>query len=70
MLINEGLPVISLIFEVISALCTVGLNTGVTGQLSSFGKTIILLLMLFGRSGILLLTFSFTMQIFHKRIQV
>lgn len=45
-------------FEVISALGTVGLSTGVTPDLSWCGKMIIILLMFWGRVGILTFMFS------------
>ena len=41
------------IFEAISALGTVGLSMGLTGDLSDLGKVLIILLMLIGRVGIL-----------------
>lgn len=41
------------VFEVISALGTVGLSMGITGDLSSLGKLIIIILMTAGRVGIL-----------------
>lgn len=44
-------------FEVVSALGTVGLSTGVTSKLSSFGKFFIVILMYVGRLGPL--TFAF-----------
>ncbi|HAA47490.1 MAG TPA: potassium transporter Trk [Synergistaceae bacterium] len=39
-------------FEVVSALGTVGLSTGITGELSDTGKLILILLMFWGRVGI------------------
>ena len=42
-----------IVFEVISALGTVGLSMGITGDLSSLGKLIIIILMTAGRVGIL-----------------
>ncbi len=39
------------LFEVVSALGTVGLSTGVTGQLTAAGKLVIMLLMFLGRLG-------------------
>lgn len=38
-------------FEVVSALCTVGLTTGITPQLAAGGKILIILLMFIGRLG-------------------
>ncbi len=43
----------SLFFEVVSALSTVGLSTGITGDLSQSGKLMISLLMFIGRIGVL-----------------
>lgn len=41
------------IFEVASALGTVGLSTGITGDLSTIGKSIIILIMFIGRLGVI-----------------
>jgi trk system potassium uptake protein TrkH len=38
-------------FEVVSALATVGLSTGITGQLTSLGQMVIIALMFIGRLG-------------------
>lgn len=48
----------ALMFESVSAFNTVGLSTGMTSQLSSFGKIIIILTMFVGRIGPLTLAFS------------
>lgn len=53
LVISEDASPFALGFEVISALSTVGLSMGVTAGLSSFGKIVIMFLMLFGRIGIL-----------------
>ncbi len=42
---------IDLLYEVVSALGTVGLSTGITGSLSTIGKIIIILCMFIGRLG-------------------
>ena len=42
-----------LLFEVTSAIGTVGLSTGITGSLSDFGKTVLVLNMFLGRLGLL-----------------
>lgn len=47
------------LFEVASALGTVGLSTGITGDLSALGKILIILLMFIGRVGVL--TFGFAL---------
>ncbi len=46
---------LELLFEAVSAFGTVGLSTGLTAQLSPFGKSIIILLMFIGRLGPLVL---------------
>ena len=48
-----------ILFEVTSALSTVGLSTGITGQLSDLSKLIICFLMFIGRLGVL--TFGFAL---------
>lgn len=48
-----------ILFEVASALGTVGLSTGITGDLSELGKIIITLIMFIGRVGVL--TFGFAL---------
>jgi trk system potassium uptake protein TrkH len=42
---------VGLLFEVISALCTVGLTTGITPTLTAGGKIVVILLMFVGRLG-------------------
>lgn len=48
-----------ILFEVASALSTVGLSTGITGSLSDWNKIMISLLMFIGRLGVL--TFGFAL---------
>ena len=48
---SEGLPLIQTLFETVSAFSTVGLSTGITGELSPVGRLIIILTMYFGRIG-------------------
>ncbi|GMQ33451.1 TrkH family potassium uptake protein [Algoriphagus taiwanensis] len=48
-----------ILFEVASALGTVGLSTGITGDLSSTGKLLVIILMFIGRVGVL--TFGFAL---------
>jgi trk system potassium uptake protein TrkH len=52
-LTEAGASLEALVFEGISALGTVGLSTGLTGELSSIGKLVIVVLMTAGRVGIL-----------------
>jgi trk system potassium uptake protein len=53
---DPELPVMALIFEVVSAYATVGLSLGVTPELSAAGRLIVVALMFMGRVG--LLTFA------------
>lgn len=48
------------LFEVISAICTVGMTTGITGQLNPISQAIIIFLMYIGRLGSLSFALSFT----------
>lgn len=48
-----------ILFEVASALGTVGLSTGITSELSSIGKVLVIILMFVGRVGVL--TFGFAL---------
>lgn len=49
--IVEKASFIDIVFEVVSALSTVGLSRGLTGNLSSLGQVIIIFMMLVGRIG-------------------
>ncbi|TDK47921.1 potassium transporter TrkH [Algoriphagus formosus] len=48
-----------ILFEVASALGTVGLSTGITGDLTEIGKVLVIVLMFIGRVGVL--TFGFAL---------
>lgn len=48
----EPFPFRSLLFETASAMGTVGLSLGITGELSDAGKIVLMLLMFWGRVGI------------------
>lgn len=50
---SEGFKFDRILFEVASALGTVGLSTGITGDLTSFGKIVVIVLMFIGRLGVL-----------------
>lgn len=58
MVLTENLPFEQLVFETVSAFGTTGLSTGITGQLSQWGKTIIIVSMFVGRIGPLTLALS------------
>jgi trk system potassium uptake protein len=55
---TEKLPSINLLFETISAFGTVGLTTGITWDLSTMGKIVLIPVMFIGRLGPLTLTIS------------
>jgi trk system potassium uptake protein TrkH len=48
---TEGALFETILFEALSAMGTVGLSMGLTGELSELGKLIIILLMFAGRVG-------------------
>ncbi|NJL21825.1 MAG: ATPase, partial [Leptolyngbyaceae cyanobacterium SM1_3_5] len=52
---DPQLDFIQILFEVISAFCTVGLSTGITAGLSVFAKLVLVATMYVGRVGVLLL---------------
>lgn len=47
----EPLPIVDIMFEVVSAVGTVGLSVGITSSLSVFSKILLIFLMFFGRIG-------------------
>ncbi|MGM8366252.1 TrkH family potassium uptake protein [Virgibacillus sp. W0181] len=59
LLIVEPFPIMQLLFEVTSAFGTVGLSLGVTSELTTFSKIILMVLMFIGRIGILTFLFTF-----------
>ena len=51
--ITEPFPLLNLVLEVCSAFGTTGLSTGITPELTTIGKLILIVLMFIGRIGIL-----------------
>jgi trk system potassium uptake protein TrkH len=49
--LTESAPLEVVLFEIVSALGTVGLSAGLTGELTTFGRVLIILLMFLGRLG-------------------
>lgn len=60
MSIVEPFSLDQILFEVTSAFGTVGLSLGITGELSTFSKIILMLLMFIGRVGIITFLLMFT----------
>lgn len=63
---TEGFPLHQILFETTSAIGTVGLSTGITGDLTSWGKLVIILVMFIGRLGVL----TFGLAILARRTQI
>lgn len=61
-LLEPDLPLISLVFECISALCTVGSSLNITHLLGTEGKLLIALLMFVGRVGLITLMLGIITQ--------
>ncbi|MBQ9987015.1 MAG: TrkH family potassium uptake protein, partial [Erysipelotrichales bacterium] len=55
LLISDDFTFMETLFEVVSALATVGLTLGITSSLSTVGKIVIIILMYVGRVGVLTL---------------
>lgn len=56
--ITEGLPLMDCLFEAASAIGTVGLSLGITQEIGTLSRCILILLMFFGRVGGLTLVFA------------
>lgn len=50
-LLTHDLPMNTVLFEVVSAFATVGLSLGITGDLNTFGRLVIVVMMFWGRLG-------------------
>ncbi|NPC94518.1 Ktr system potassium transporter B [Bacillus sp. WMMC1349] len=60
--ITEDAPFLSIVFEVLSAFGTVGLSTGLTPELTTVGKAVIMMMMFIGRVGPLTMAFTFAKE--------
>lgn len=56
---TNGVPLWDAIYETVSAICTVGLSTGITADLNTFSKLLLILFMIFGRVGLMTISFAF-----------
>ncbi len=60
---EPNLPIISVVFEQVSAFATVGLSTGITTDLSIYGKIVIIMSMFVGRIGTLTLALALSSRV-------
>lgn len=60
LLIGQNLPLADVLFEAFSAIGTVGMSTGVTRELNTLSRIVIMILMFLGRVGSLSFAMSFT----------
>lgn len=60
---DPDVPPLELFFEEVSAFCTVGLSTGITANLSTGGKIILIISMFIGRVGTLTLAVSLSKKV-------
>jgi Trk-type K+ transport system membrane component len=61
-ILEPSMSLLELAFEEVSAFCTVGLSTGITADLGTGSKVILMLSMLVGRVGTLTLAFALSGQ--------
>lgn len=59
----EGIPIITALFETVSAVATVGITVGITGSVGMITKLILIGLMIFGRAGSLTILFALSSNI-------
>ncbi|MEQ8703318.1 MAG: potassium transporter TrkG [Phaeodactylibacter sp.] len=64
---TEPFPLDQILFETTSAISTVGLSTGITGNLTAWGKVVVIFVMFVGRLG--LLTFGLAILARKNRIK-
>lgn len=60
---SNGLPLGDCLYESVSAICTVGLSTGITAGLDIGSKLLLILYMFFGRVGLMTISFAFMTKI-------
>ena len=68
--IIEGLPIMSCYFEAASAIGTVGLTLGITPGLHAASKIILIIMMFFGRVGVLTLIFAALPNAHHNKAKL
>ena len=68
MCITQQLPFLDLLFETVSAFGTAGMSTGVTSELDTIGKLLMIIMMFFGRIGVLSIALALTEK--HKDVNL
>ena len=69
LLLNPELGLLNIVFETISAYSTVGLSRGITADLGSYGKVIIILTMFIGRISMLTLLIAVFKKVSSEKYQ-
>jgi trk system potassium uptake protein TrkH len=64
---NSRNGILDIIFEEVSAIATCGLSTGISSEISTPGKTVLILNMFIGRVGTLTVVFAFSKQVISKK---
>jgi len=70
LIISENIDPWALMFEVVSAMSTVGLSLGATNELSIFGKIVVIFLMLMGRVGLVTFVYAGLGKMDNQRYRV
>ncbi|MES1224083.1 MAG: potassium transporter TrkG, partial [Bacteroidota bacterium] len=65
LLLETGYEFIDILFEVVSSFANLGLSTGITSHLSTYGKSLIIISMIIGRVGSLTLILALMRK--HKK---
>jgi len=65
----ENFPMLQILFEVTSAFGTVGLSLGITEELSTVSKVLLMILMFIGRIGLVTFLFSFRKENLNEYIR-
>lgn len=60
--VSNGMDFMDCLYEAISAIATVGLSTGITAELNVFSRLIIIVLMFFGRVGVMTISLGFLLS--------
>lgn len=69
MCLTQDMPFLDLMYETVSAFGTVGMSTGVTSELNTAGKIIIMIMMFFGRIGVMSIAIALTEKLKSDNIE-